>query len=220
MNAPATFQRYMESCLEGLNNEICVVYLDDVLIFGRTFEEHMRNVRVVLDRLTQYGVKLKAGPGKLDSYWEQKIYVVLQRKRNDMPVYDVRPEDNSGRVRTLHRNHLLPCESLASDEPEVPTSRQPNRKSKLRHDKSQVPEQISDDSSGDDEDITWRDSSNSTSRPTSSDLSPHLYPNAEPFCPEAYAEIDRMDDVVITDHGEDLLTDEVHPAQRSCRSRH
>ena len=43
-----------------------------------------------------------------------------------MPVYDVKPEDNSGRVRTLHRNHLLPCESLASDEPEVPTSRQRN----------------------------------------------------------------------------------------------
>ena len=61
MNFPATFQRYMESCLEGLNNDICVVYLDDVLIFGRTFEEHTRNVRVVFDRLTQYGVKLKAG---------------------------------------------------------------------------------------------------------------------------------------------------------------
>ena len=72
------------------------------------------------DRELVRRLALPGGPGKLDSYWEQKIYVVLQRKRNDMPVYDVRPEDNSGRVRTLHRNHLLPCESLASDE--VPTS--------------------------------------------------------------------------------------------------
>ena len=60
MNAPATFQRYMESCLEGLNNEVCVVYLDDILIFGRTFEEHLSNMKLVLERLKQHGVKMKA----------------------------------------------------------------------------------------------------------------------------------------------------------------
>ena len=38
-NAPATFQQLMERCLAGLNLKICLVYLDDVIVFGSTFEE-------------------------------------------------------------------------------------------------------------------------------------------------------------------------------------
>ena len=50
-NAPATFQRSMETVLAGLVRNICYVYLDDTLIIGKTFEEYLENIARVLDRL-------------------------------------------------------------------------------------------------------------------------------------------------------------------------
>ena len=44
-NAPAVFQRCMESCLDGLVGEVAVVYLDDVLVYGNSFEAHLENIR-------------------------------------------------------------------------------------------------------------------------------------------------------------------------------
>ena len=59
VNAPATFQRLMEVVLSGLVRRVCVVYLDDVLIFGRTVEEHNTNLTQVLERLRRAGLRLK-----------------------------------------------------------------------------------------------------------------------------------------------------------------
>lgn len=65
MNAPAVFQRYMESCLDDLNGETCFVYLDDILVFSETFAKHLENLRGILRRLQTKGVKLKATKCKL-----------------------------------------------------------------------------------------------------------------------------------------------------------
>ena len=40
-NAPATFQRLMETCLGDLHLNWCIIYLDDIVIFSRTPEEHL-----------------------------------------------------------------------------------------------------------------------------------------------------------------------------------
>ena len=48
-NAPAQFQRYMEDCLEGIRDEICI----------QDLEQHVENLRTVLRRLRKHGIKLK-----------------------------------------------------------------------------------------------------------------------------------------------------------------
>ena len=58
-NAPATFQRLMEEVLRGLAREKCLIYLDDVLVIGRTYEEHLDNLREVFTRLSRAGLRLK-----------------------------------------------------------------------------------------------------------------------------------------------------------------
>ena len=58
-NAPATFQRLMDMVLAGLQWTNCLVYLDDVIILGKTFEEHLRNLKEVFQCLREAGLRLK-----------------------------------------------------------------------------------------------------------------------------------------------------------------
>lgn len=63
--------------------------------------------RVLVRNLTPRG----GTRGKLRSYWENDVYVVVNRK-GDGPVYEVRREDGEGNNCVLHRNILFPCEFL------------------------------------------------------------------------------------------------------------
>ena len=58
-NAPSTFQRLMEYVLAGLQWSTCLIYLDDIIIYGRDFEKHTARLREVFLRLRDAGLKLK-----------------------------------------------------------------------------------------------------------------------------------------------------------------
>ena len=56
-NAPSLFQELMSNVLEGL--DFCFAYIDDILIFSTTIEEHLKHIQIIFERLRQHGLKLK-----------------------------------------------------------------------------------------------------------------------------------------------------------------
>ena len=64
-NVPATFQRLMNRVLCDVNWVECLVYIDDTVVIGRTFEQHLSNLGTVLSRLRQAGLKLQPAKCKL-----------------------------------------------------------------------------------------------------------------------------------------------------------
>ena len=58
-NAPATFQHLMENCLGELHLNWCIIYLDDIIVFSNSPEDHLHRLRGVFDKLEKAGLKLK-----------------------------------------------------------------------------------------------------------------------------------------------------------------
>ncbi|CAF1521526.1 unnamed protein product [Adineta ricciae] len=58
-NAPATFQRLMDIVLAGLKWQSCLVYIDDIVIYSPTFEQHLIDLRNVLQALREANLTLK-----------------------------------------------------------------------------------------------------------------------------------------------------------------
>ena len=58
-NSPATFQRLADKVFVNLNWKQCIVYLDDVIIFAKTFEEHIERLSNVLERIKAANLKCK-----------------------------------------------------------------------------------------------------------------------------------------------------------------
>ena len=59
-NAPATFQRMMQEVLGELLDNMCLVYIDDVVVYAKTWDQMLKNLNTVLQRIDEYGLKLKA----------------------------------------------------------------------------------------------------------------------------------------------------------------
>lgn len=57
-NAPSTFQRLMERCMGDINLKEVLVFLDDLIVFSETLEQHETRLLHVLSRLQEYGLKL------------------------------------------------------------------------------------------------------------------------------------------------------------------
>jgi len=72
-NAPALFQRLMDLGLVGLTWEICLVYLDDVIIMSEIFDDHLSRLTTVFRRLRAANLKLK--PSKCRLFQRRVIFL-------------------------------------------------------------------------------------------------------------------------------------------------
>ena len=81
--APATFQNLMQNTLGELNLTYCVIYLDDVIVFGHTEEEHLERLRVVFKRFREFNLKLK--PSKCSFFQSEIMYLAHHVSRSILP---------------------------------------------------------------------------------------------------------------------------------------
>ena len=72
-NAPATFQRLMERCMGDINLQDCLIYLDDIIIFSKTIEEHIERLDKVFQRLDDFN--LKVNPKKCEFFKTSITYL-------------------------------------------------------------------------------------------------------------------------------------------------
>ena len=72
-NALATFQWFMQNCMGELNFIYCLIYLDDLIVFLQTAEEHLHRLHVVFNHLREYNLKLK--PSKCSLFREEINYL-------------------------------------------------------------------------------------------------------------------------------------------------
>ena len=59
MKAPACFQRFMVSCLGEYRDDLAIPNLDDLLVYWGRFEDHLKHVRLVLQRLRNMALSLR-----------------------------------------------------------------------------------------------------------------------------------------------------------------
>ena len=117
-NAPPTFQRLMQNCLDELYLTYCLIYLDDVIVFSEMPEEHLQRMRVVFDRLREHSLKLK--PSKCDVFKSEINYLahhvsqkgVLPSKKNLESIAQCLPLDTYTKVKSFvglvgHYRHFI-----------------------------------------------------------------------------------------------------------------
>ena len=72
-NAPATFQRFVQHVLRDFLGEFACVYIDDILVYSKTAEDHVHHVRQVLEQLKQH--QLLAKPSKCEFFAQEVEYL-------------------------------------------------------------------------------------------------------------------------------------------------
>ena len=106
-NAPPIFQRLMQNCLGELNLTYCPIYLDDVIVFSKTPEEHLWRMHVVFDHLRKHSLKLK--PSKCEVFKSEINYLahhvsqkgVLPLKKNLESIAQCPPPDTYTKVKSF-----------------------------------------------------------------------------------------------------------------------
>ena len=74
-NAPASFRNFINDALQPFLDRFATAYLDDILIYSDTLEEHREHVRLVLEQLQKHGLYLK--PEKCEFFRTEVKYLGL-----------------------------------------------------------------------------------------------------------------------------------------------
>ena len=105
-NASVTFQRLMQNCLGELNLMYALIYLDDVIVFSHTKEEHLNHLRVVFGRFLEHGLKLK--PSKCHFLQDQITFLGHKyRPRHEARYGQPESDSGDGSAKDLHRNTMI-----------------------------------------------------------------------------------------------------------------
>ena len=72
-NAPATFQRVIQFVLRGLTWSKVLAYIDDVIILGKNFHDHLDNLKLTFERFRKYNLKLK--PKKCSLFHSETLFL-------------------------------------------------------------------------------------------------------------------------------------------------
>lgn len=72
-NAPATFQRLMNTVLSGIQNSQCFVYLDDIVVFADNLENHNKKLKQVFKKLSEHNLKIQ--PDKCEFLRREVMYL-------------------------------------------------------------------------------------------------------------------------------------------------
>ena len=86
-NALATFQWLMQNCMGELNFIYCLIYLDDLIVFLQTAEEHLHHLHVVYDHFREYNLKLK--PSKCNLFREEINYLAHKVSKAGIQPSDI-----------------------------------------------------------------------------------------------------------------------------------
>jgi hypothetical protein len=106
-SAGSTFQRVMELALMGLQWETCLIYLDDVIVFANSFDEHVQRLLAVMTRISDAGLKLK--PEKCHLFQKQVEFLghvvsaqgVLPAPHNVLKIRNFPPATNVTEARRI-----------------------------------------------------------------------------------------------------------------------
>ena len=69
VNSPATYQRLIEQIMSGVQYETCLIYLDDIIVYSKTFEDHIQRLDEVLTRISN--ANLKFAPKKCHLFQQE-----------------------------------------------------------------------------------------------------------------------------------------------------
>ena len=92
MNAPATFQWLTQSCLGNLHLQNCIIYLDDIIVFSKTPEEHLVRLRAVFEKLKKAELKLK--PSKCNLFKHELTYLGHVVSKNGIQTDPMKVDSN------------------------------------------------------------------------------------------------------------------------------